>query len=126
VLRDNITNLDLEDFVTERQVYEERLEDIFETLQELNSRADIYLLGVFNPFDRYFGEIEEINMIVDSWNDTGVQLTHEEDQVTFIPVIDLFTGNEDNIFADDNFHPNYQGYYLIAGRVLEYISNEEG
>lgn len=126
VAKRNITNLELEDFVSERQFYEKRLNEILETVQTYNSKAEIYLLGIYNPFEKYFGEIDELNMIVDAWNDTSNSITLEMDHITFVPVVDLFKESDEDIFADDNFHPNYQGYYLIAERVLQYISNEEG
>ncbi|MHA6250606.1 SGNH/GDSL hydrolase family protein [Oceanobacillus sp. CAU 1775] len=126
VAKENITNLEIEDFIEERKEYERRLAEILDTIQELNPDADIYLLGIYNPFEKYFQDIAELNMIVEAWNDTGSSLALQAENITFIPVEDLFTGNEDDIFAEDNFHPNYNGYYLIAGRVLEYISNEEG
>lgn len=126
VAKENITNLELEDFVAERQEYENRLEEILETIQEINRNTDIYLLGIYNPFEKYFQEIDELNMIVDAWNDTGSSLALQEDNIIFVPIVDIFKGSEDDIFSEDNFHPNYDGYYLMAGRVLEYISNEEG
>ncbi|MCF3943509.1 SGNH/GDSL hydrolase family protein [Oceanobacillus alkalisoli] len=126
VAKENITNLEIKDFIQEHSDYEERLEEILETLSDINSNADIYLLGIYNPFERYFQDIEELNQIVNTWNETGSSLANEMDNITFIPIIDLFAGNEDPIFADDNFHPNYAGYYLMAERVLDYISREEG
>ncbi len=126
VAKKNITNLELEYFVKERKSFEKRLNQILETIQSYNRNAEIYLLGIYNPFEKYFGDIVELNMIVDSWNDTSSSITQEMDNITFIPVEDLFHKSEENIFADDNFHPNYQGYYLIAERVLQYISNDEG
>lgn len=126
VAKQNITDLELEDFVKERQFYEQRLSKILEKIQSYNKNAEIYLLGIYNPFEKYFGDIAELNMIVDAWNDTSNSVTLEMNNITFVPVVDLFNESEENIFADDNFHPNYQGYYLIAERVLQYISNDEG
>lgn len=126
VAKENITNLEIEDFVAERQLYEKRLKEILEIVQGYNSQAEIYLLGIYNPFEKYFEDIDELNLIVEAWNDTGSSLTLEDEHITFVPVVDLFKDNEDDIFSDDNFHPNYQGYYLMAERVLQYISGEEG
>lgn len=126
VAKRNITNLELEDFVAEQKYYEMRLGEILEKIQSYNPNAEIYLLGIYNPFEKYFGDIAELNMIVDAWNDTSNSITLEMENITFVPIVDLFNESEENIFADDNFHPNYHGYYLIAERVLEYISNDEG
>ena len=125
VARENITNLVIDDFLEERAEYEVRLRRILATIRDLNETADVYLLGIYNPFEQYFEEIEELNQIVDVWNDTGRKVTEEKENMIFIPIVDLFSGNDDPVFADDHFHPNYAGYYLIAERVLEYISKEE-
>lgn len=126
VARENMMHLEIEAFMNEREVYEQRLNEILETIEGYNVKADIYLLGIYNPFEMYFEEIEELNQIVEAWNNTGRDLAEEKDNVTFIPMIDLFTEQNDSVFADDNFHPNYNGYYLMAERVLDYISEEEG
>lgn len=125
VARENITNLVIDDFMEERRHYEVRLEGILDTMREINSKAKIFLLGIYNPFEKYFQEIEELNEIVDAWNNTGMILAEEKENITFIPIMDLFSGNDEPIFADDHFHPNYTGYYLIAERVLDYISKDE-
>jgi lysophospholipase L1-like esterase len=126
VARENMMNLVLDDFMEEREHYEKRLDEILQVIERHNENTAIYLLGIYNPFEMYFEDIEEINQIVAAWNDTGRELTEESEQATFIPVIDLFTDPEEHVFSNDNFHPNYYGYYLIAERVLDYISREEG
>ena len=125
VTREHFTNLEIDVFIDEQARYEERLKQILEKIQSINENAEIYLLGIYNPFEKYFQDIEELNQIVNAWNTTGSDLTMEMENVTFIPIDDLFADNENPIFADDNFHPNYAGYYLMAERVLEYISKEE-
>lgn len=126
VARENLMNLEIGDFMEERDLYEERLEEILFTIQEENEDAAIYLLGLYNPFEQYFEDIEELNQIVDAWNDTAIDLAEELENVTFIPMADLFADQDEPVFADDNFHPSYTGYYLMAERVLDYISEEEG
>ena len=125
VAKENITNLEIDDFVTERDLYETRLRDVLDKMQEINGNAAIYLLGIYNPFENYFGNIAELDMIVDAWNETGSSIAQEEENITFIPVIDLFTQPQENLFSEDNFHPNYEGYYLISKRVLEFITEKD-
>ncbi|RLL42815.1 hypothetical protein D8M04_14795 [Oceanobacillus piezotolerans] len=125
VVKENITNLTIKQFVEERQVFERNLEEIINRLHELNPDSQIYLIGFYNPFERYFQDIEELQMIADAWNDTTNTLADQHENITYIPTDDLFHESEVNLLAEDNFHPNYNGYHLIAGRVLEYITNEE-
>src|SRR5699024_5402039 len=126
IVRENITNLQIEAFKREREKYEERLRDIFDGMVERNDHADIYLLGFYNPFKRYF-KIRELDTIVNEWNKTGKDLSHEYDQISFIPTKDLFDDAEEDeeLFAEDNYHPNIKGYQKMAKRVLEYVSGKE-
>jgi len=126
VLRENITDLDIRHFLHENGLYEDRLYDIFTQIEDINGGTDIYLIGIFNPFDRYFEEIPELNMIVDEWNETGENVAEDFDNMTFIPIEDLFDDHDEALFAEDNFHPNGEGYRRIAQRVLDYLTDEEG
>lgn len=126
VFRENFTNLTIEEFKQERINYEERLNQIFTKLKNINPNTAIYLLGFYNPFEQYFQDIEELDMIVESWNKTGSDIAEEDAAITFIPTADLFDDPDGDLFADDNFHPNDRGYQRMAKRVLDYLTNEEG
>ncbi|WP_156290150.1 GDSL-type esterase/lipase family protein [Oceanobacillus salinisoli] len=125
VAKENIMNLSLHDFIEERVNFENNLREVIAKLKDLNKEANIYLVGFYNPFEKYFQDIEELNMIVETYNSTSESIADENEKVTFIPTVDLFKDEDINLFADDNFHPNYQGYHRIAERVLNYITNEE-
>ncbi|MFC3039906.1 SGNH/GDSL hydrolase family protein [Virgibacillus xinjiangensis] len=124
VAKENFTNLQMETFNQELRSYEHRLEDIIETVKETNPDSEIFLIGFYNPFEAYFQNVKELDMIVQNWNTSGQEIVEEEGGV-FIPIADLFKDADVHLFADDNFHPNDLGYQRIAKRVLEYITNEE-
>ncbi|WP_239984520.1 SGNH/GDSL hydrolase family protein [Lentibacillus sediminis] len=126
VVKETFTDLNLEDFAEARIDYENRLEQILLVMQEINPDSEIYLVGFYNPFSTYFEDIEELDFIISAWNDTGRTLAQQHENVTFIPTVDLFEDSEADLFALDNFHPNDLGYRLIAQRVLDYITEEEG
>lgn len=121
VVKNNITNLKLEPFQEERVEYIDRLTAIFNKINELNPDTQIFLIGFYNPFERYFSNIEELGLIIDTWNDTGQSVANEYDNVIFIPTKDLFINPELSLLSDDYFHPNTSGYKLIAQRVLDYL-----
>lgn len=125
VVRENIADLQIEDFAPKQMEFGKNLIRIVEQIQELNSNSRIYLIGFYNPFDRYFSDIKELNMIVESWNNTTKLITERYSNLTFIPVDDIFQDEEINLLAEDNFHPNYIGYHRIAARVLAYITKEK-
>ncbi|WP_085993959.1 SGNH/GDSL hydrolase family protein [Oceanobacillus senegalensis] len=125
VAKENFMNLTLNDFIEQRVHYENNLKQIMRKIKGHNPDATIYLIGFYNPFEKYFQDIKELNMIVNAYNGTTKAIADENDNVEFIPTLDLFQDKDINLFAEDNFHPNYQGYHLIAERVLNYITNEE-
>ncbi|MGP4106245.1 SGNH/GDSL hydrolase family protein [Virgibacillus sp. L01] len=123
VVKENFSDLTIKDFSQERVAYKERVKNIFERIKELNPEADIYLLGFYNPFEKYFKDLKELGMIVENWNNTGKNVAEQYDNATYIPTVDLFKDTEKDLFADDNFHPNHRGYQRIAKRVLEHITD---
>lgn len=125
VLKENFVSLKLEQFDKERGLFEKRLQQIFETIQGYNEKAHIYLLGVYNPFGKYFREIEELDLITNDWNESSEKITNQYKNITFIPIYDIFTGQKEHLLADDHFHPNERGYYRMAERVLNYMVSEE-
>lgn len=124
VVKENFTNITLDLFKNERVHFEDRLREILTTIEALNSDADIYLLGIYNPFEKYFNEIEELTLIVSEWNRTSLEVVSELENGTFIPINDLFDGATVNLFAEDNFHPNAIGYHRMAERVFIYLTEE--
>ncbi|HAM80784.1 SGNH/GDSL hydrolase family protein [Ornithinibacillus bavariensis] len=120
VLEENFMNITYKAFSDERVYYEKRLREIFSKMNALNPNASIYLIGFYNPFQQYFQHIKELDMIVDDWNNTSKKVA-EDYGVTFIPTKDLFINTNNNLFADDHFHPNENGYQLMAERILKYL-----
>ena len=117
VVKNNFINLQVEPFQQEKQRYTERLTAIFNRVNELNPDVQIYLIGFYNPFEPFFGDIEEVEMIMDNWNEAGQSVTEEFENVNYIPIADLFMNSTNELLAEDNFHPNTSGYLLIAERV---------
>ncbi|MBO1002121.1 SGNH/GDSL hydrolase family protein [Pseudogracilibacillus auburnensis] len=124
VFKENFTDLTLDKFTQEQIRYEQRLEMIFNELRDINEHGDIYLIGFYNPFKEYFADIEELEFIVDSWNQIGSDVTMRYDNVHYIPIKDMFDDPPVNYYSEDNFHPNHLGYKMIAERVLHYVMNE--
>ncbi|MFC0560591.1 SGNH/GDSL hydrolase family protein [Halalkalibacter alkalisediminis] len=121
VVQNHFTNLTIEPFQEEKVGYIERLTGIFNKMNQLNPDTQIFLIGFYNPFERYFSEIEQLEMIVDDWNDAAKSVTEEFSNVYYIPTKDLFINSDLELLADDHFHPNTSGYKLVATRVLEYL-----
>ncbi|OAS85998.1 SGNH/GDSL hydrolase family protein [Metabacillus litoralis] len=119
IVRNNFTNLNIELFNQEKPEYLERLRVIFTKINEFNPDTKIYLIGFYNPFDRYFADVEEFQTIVDDWNESSKFVTEEFENVNYIPTSDLFIDSDIELLANDYFHPNATGYKLMAKRILE-------
>lgn len=124
VFKENILNVTLDKFKAEEPAYRERLQTIIDEISEKNGRAQIFLVGFYNPFKGYFTDIDELEHIVNDWNDIGESVVSENNQTNFVPIKDIFDEPEETILSGDNFHPNHHGYELIAERILENVANE--
>lgn len=122
IVRENVLNLNVDLFETERIAYTERLYDIFDLITAYNPDASIYLIGIFNPFYGYFEEVEALEDIVTTWTMESREVIESYPNGTFIPVHDLFLLEDINLLADDNFHPNETGYQLMGNRVYHTLT----
>ncbi|WP_421384789.1 SGNH/GDSL hydrolase family protein [Bacillus salacetis] len=121
IVKSNFIDLRVETFEKEKQNYRKRLRAIFNKINELNPDAKVYLIGFYNPFEGYFGDIKELEIIMNRWNDEGKAVTEEYENVSYIPTADLFKDTNLELLSEDYFHPNTSGYKRIAKRVLEYV-----
>ncbi|WP_177183483.1 SGNH/GDSL hydrolase family protein [Lentibacillus persicus] len=124
VVKENFTDLKVNDFTDAKETYEQNLRQVFDRINHLNEDTSIYLVGIYNPFMNYFPDIRELEMIVQDWNSISQRVTEDYDNGTFVPVADLFSTGDKKLFADDNFHPSHRGYQLFARRVLEYLTDQ--
>lgn len=124
VVKENISNLKINLFRSEQELFQDSLKEIFSKIREQNPNAPIILIGLYNPFYYWFADVKEMNYIVDEWN-TKSRLTVENDKNAFlVDIHDIFLNNEEDLLYTDYFHPNDRGYELIADRVYELLDQE--
>ncbi len=132
VLKDNLfDDFSIESFDAPKETYEQDLTLLYETIRKHNLTAPIYHLGIYNPFYLNFPEITELQDIVNSWNETTQFFVETQENSFFIPINDLiYQGNgsdfnseteNDLLSEDDSFHPNSQGYQVIATEFTKKI-----
>lgn len=126
VFQQNITKLSLDAFEDGRQTYHFRLQMIYDKLTTLNEDANIYFIGFYNPYYQYFPDVEELNTIMEMWNNEIRLFTETTERATFIPVKEKFDQATFHFLAEDNFHPNYGGYEIFADQIIEYLIEGEG
>ncbi|MFU2015947.1 SGNH/GDSL hydrolase family protein [Peribacillus butanolivorans] len=118
VFKQNFSNLELNQFDSAKIGYEKRLRQILDKVRSENDHAQIYLVGVYNPFSKWFADFYELDMIMNDWNESGKEIIKEYDSAYFIEIDDIFKkSEEDLLYAEDYFHPNDRGYELIATRI---------
>lgn len=119
--------------------YGKQVEAILTEMRELNSRAPIYVVGIYNPYYLNFPDIKAMQTVVDNWNEETQGLTKETTQCFFVPINDLlYKGiatkesdetssssstevKNDALYDEDNFHPNNLGYQLMATAIKDEI-----
>lgn len=119
VIRENISNLQLSAFEKGKSSYISHLTQIFDTIQQENPHASIVLVGLYNPFEKWFSNVEEMNQIVGDWNKAGQTVVANFPNAYFVDIEDLFFHSKENLLYTDYFHPNDKGYKLIAERLHE-------
>lgn len=123
VFRDHFPELSLEVFTDEQVHYEERLFHSLKDIERINPHTEIYFIGLYNPFEHFTIEIPELDDIIKDWNEGSQSVTSFFEQVTFVPIMDVFSGQY-NLFSEDQFHPSRLGYVKIAERIIDFITKE--
>lgn len=121
VAQKNISNLQVSAFTKEKDVYISHLTQIFDAITQENPNVSIVLVGIYNPFMKYFSNVKELNQIVDDWNRASRTVVTNYPDAYFVEIEDLFVQSNINLFYTDHFHPNDKGYKLIAGRLYDSI-----
>lgn len=122
VLQNHFLSLDLNEFDTQRKIYEANLNEILTEVRLLNPTATIYYMGLYNPFEDYFTTLNKpFTNILKEWNSGGATVLELYPNTVFIPTFNLFHGKTNELLYKDHFHPNPKGYHLIAHRILAHF-----
>lgn len=128
ILKNNLLHTKVSDFSAGSKKFHKRLKDLLDAIRKKNKTAPIYLVGIYNPYTTYFGEIKEFEKIITTWNKKSKQTTETVSNVHFIPIaneIETFDKDLKNkpnpLLAKDHFHPNNKGYKKIATQLEKAI-----
>lgn len=120
VVRQNFKHVKTLHFKLGMDEYEKNVRKILTSIRENNKDADIYLIGLYNPFDKWFGDIKEFDDIMVEWNERSENITKSYKDVYFVEISKFFMNREENlIYEEDYFHPNTKGYELMGNAVYE-------
>ncbi|QQZ60615.1 lysophospholipase [Paenibacillus sonchi] len=98
-----------------------RLNTILERIAEINPEAQIFYMGLYNPF----GDIPELlvpgNQAVTAWNNAAMDIINKHSNMTLVPTFDLFNRHLDKYLSSDHFHPNGDGYQRMSERIVQAV-----
>lgn len=138
---------ELEDFEASLSDFEDNLNQIISEIRSHNEEATIYLFGIYNPYYYYFSEFEALQQVFDMWNEAIESRADQEGNIRFVEIDSLFNPDdmdvasedeldsvddmsdiEDDVhpylYEEDAFHPNDEGYHLMANALVEKIEQE--
>lgn len=121
VVTDHFSNLQVSYFIKEKENYVHHLNEIFETINKENPHTSIVLVGLYNPFMKWFSNVGEMNLMVADWNNASQAVIANYSNAYFVAIEDLFDNSKENLLFTDNFHPNDKGYELIALRLQDFL-----
>jgi len=104
--------------------YLQNLKDVFTTIRTVNTQATVYMIGLYNPFIE-LEDNETTSSIVREWNFQTENLASSFTNIVFVPTYDIFQLSVNDYLYTDKFHPNKEGYKLIAKRISPLIKWEE-
>jgi len=107
-----------------QQLFLQNLNSIMTSIRSVNKEAPIYFIGLYNPFMDLEDE-ETTSKTVFQWNYETVNVLSPFSKTVFVPTYDLFQLRYNQLLYTDHFHPNSEGYRLIAERLMGLISLEE-
>jgi lysophospholipase L1-like esterase len=96
----------------------DRVESSVTIIRGANPSARIFVIGLYNPFvSTPFGKM--LTPFVNRWNALLVERFGSDPNVVIVQTSDIFAYRDRLSF--DRFHPNDEGYTLIARRIADAI-----
>ncbi len=124
IIKGNISQLDISDFKNALPAYQDNISQLLQQIRNINEKATVYLIGVYNPFSTLIPEIQEFNTIVEMWNHVSQDQVNQFSNMFFVDIASIFNEGLNVLYEKDYFHPNDLGYEKIADAVYnEMISS---
>lgn len=94
----------------------DRIDKVVTIIRSVNAKGRVFIVGLYNPFAATpFGP--QLTALVNRWNAKLIEHFANDTNVTIVETSDLFSHRDRLSF--DRFHPNQDGYALIARRIAD-------
>lgn len=99
----------------------ENFKKITKKLNEINPDAQLVYVSLYNPFTDLKDMKGIGNRAVSSWNLLTSEVLSSYEHTLVVPTFDLYVNNGGRYLSSDHFHPNQDGYQIIAERIVQSI-----
>ncbi|HHX62274.1 MAG TPA: hypothetical protein GX707_16415 [Epulopiscium sp.] len=94
--------------------YKENLQLIIKRIREVNPKAQLALVGLYNPYNQE--QAQNARLLLE-WNYETRRIVSVDSKMTYVPTYEQFEYHLDTYLAEDNFHPSSEGYQVIAEQL---------
>lgn len=120
--------------IADEQVqFDKRLTQLLTDIRNYNSKAPIYLIGIYNPFSIYLANVKNAKTAFINWNKGSAKVAAGFNETYFIDINNLYqnksinkkvekTGVNPYLYKKDHFHPNGTGYDMMTDKVFDKVS----
>lgn len=120
--------------IADEQVqFDKRLTQLLTDIRNYNSKAPIYLIGIYNPFSIYLANVKNAKKAFVNWNNGSAKVADKFNDTHFVDINNLYqpkgitkkikkTGSNPYLYKKDHFHPNGTGYDMMTDKVFEKVS----
>jgi lysophospholipase L1-like esterase len=116
-----LAELDIQEVEGIKEEYLQNVDSILSSIRSQNTEANVFLIGLYNPFIN-LQDAKMTSQIVRDWNERSADISAKYPQTVFVPTFDLFQLKVEDYLYTDKFHPNTEGYKLIAERVASLLT----
>lgn len=101
------------------------LKKILRKIKKLNPKAEVYVMGYYNPFPYLPGQLQEqLLPLLDELNDK-IKDAAKDEKAAFVPTSEVFAKNFQTFLPNPrDIHPSAEGYQAIADQFWEQIEEQ--